>query len=110
MLKKVIKKELGIRKKFPQTAKTRGKFLSSVFFYVVSFSARNSEYVFTFLIVRWRLLVRLPSPNKNKLHFLLLLSMSQKFISLLYERARAQEEEPLQKSFDLNAVEVVVHQ
>ena len=35
--------------------------------------------------------------------------MSQKFISLLPERARAQEEEPLQKSFDLNAVEVVVH-
>ena len=74
MLKKVIKKELGIRKMFPKTAKTRGKFLSSVFFYVVSFSARNSEYVFTFLLVRWRLLVRLP--NKNKLELFLLLALA----------------------------------
>ena len=41
--------------------------------YVISFSARNSEYVFTFLIVRWRLLVRLT--NKNKLELFLLLAL-----------------------------------
>ena len=98
--------------------KIRCRFLSSVFFFVISFSARNSEYVFTFLTVRWRLLVRLPSPNKNKLELFLLLALALHVAEVHLvaaaageKRARAQEEPLLQqKSFDLNAVEVVVHQ